>query len=317
MSDKRCDGVMYLYRAKDKYDYYKYLKDIIEKNGFEVSPYSEINYGLQFNTIIHDKKCLLRVYESKKSGVRCDLSQIKDDACLRLAEGLIATGSIKAGPKDIGAAGKLEEAEIELIGTDESGKGDYFGPLVIAGVYADAGMKARLKEIGTADSKTLSDTRIQKLAEEIGKVCPHSVVTVGNKRYNEMYDQIKNLNRLLAWGHARVIENMLELVDCSNVLADQFGSPELIKNALMEKGRSINLEQRPRAEENVVVAAASILARNEYVKAMNKLSEEYGMEFPKGGSAMVVEAAREFVGLHGKEKLVNVAKLHFVITEKI
>jgi len=106
-------------------------------------------------------------------------------------------------------------------------------------------------------------------------------------------------------------------VDCSNVLADQFGSPELIKNALLEKGRKVNLEQRPRAEENVVVAAASILARNEYVKSMNELSEEYGMELPKGGSSMVVEAAREFVQSKGKEKLKNVAKLHFVITEKI
>ena len=106
-------------------------------------------------------------------------------------------------------------------------------------------------------------------------------------------------------------------MDCSNVLSDQFGSPELIKNALLERGRKINLEQRPRAEENVVVAAASILARNEYVKAMNKLAEEYGMELPKGSSSAVLEAARKFVLLHGKEKLINAAKLHFVITKKL
>jgi len=308
---------MHLYKAKDKYDYYEYLKNIILKNGFEISPYVEINYGLQFNTVINGNKCLIRVYESKKSGARCDLSQVKDLDCLSLLESLIQTGSIKPGNIEIKASEKSEEAEIELIGTDESGKGDYFGPLVIAGVYANAEMKVRLREIGTADSKTLSDTRVQKLAEEITKVCPYSIVTIGNNRYNEMYDQIRNLNKLLAWGHARVIENMLELVDCSNVLSDQFGSPELIKNALLEKGRSVNLEQRPRAEENVVVAAASILARNEYVKVMDKLSEEYGMEFPKGGSSLVVEAAREFVKTHGKEELSNVSKLHFVITEKI
>jgi ribonuclease HIII len=189
--------------------------------------------------------------------------------------------------------------------------------LVIAGVYADAEIKKKLKEIGAADSKTLSDTRIHKLAEEIIKICKYSVVTVGNRRYNEMYDKIKNLNKLLAWGHARVIENLLEMVECNYVLSDQFGSPELIKNALLSKGRKVNLEQRPRAEENIVVAAASILARDEYVKAMNKLSEEYGKEFPKGGSAMVLEAAREFVKCRGKEELANVAKLHFVITEKI
>lgn len=307
-------GVMLLYNAKDKYELYNYFKDIMKKAGLEVSPYGEINYGLQFSTDIKGKKCLIRIYESKKNGVRFDLSQIKDDDCLSIVESLIRTGTA-----DIAAHGaeKKGEAETELIGTDESGKGDYFGPLVIAGVYADAGMRGRLMEIGAADSKTLTDGKIQKLADEIARICPYSVVTIGNRRYNEMYGQIRNLNKLLAWGHARVIENLLEKVDCKNVLSDQFGNPELIRNALMEKGRSVNLEQRPRAEENVVVAAASIIARNEYVKAMNKLSGEYGMVFPKGGSAAVTEAAREFIRSHGKEELQNVAKLHFVITEKL
>ena len=309
---------MCLYKAKDKYDYYEYLKAAFEKNGTEVSPFGEINYGLQFNIVLNERKCLIRIYESKKNGVRCDLSQIKDEESLRLIEGVTQTGSlVRTDQKAVKTASKAEDLEMELIGTDESGKGDYFGPLVIAAVYANTDMKKKLKEIGAADSKTLSDMKIQKLAEEIMKVCQYSVVSLNNKRYNEMYNEIKNLNKLLAWGHARVIENLLELVDCSNVLSDQFGSPELIKNALLEKGRKVNLEQRPRAEENVVVAAASILARNEYVKAMDKLSEEYGMELPKGGSSMVVEAAREFVQSNGKEKLTNVAKLHFVITEKI
>jgi ribonuclease HIII len=306
-----------LYRAKDKYEYYEYIKDVFKKNGIEVNSYGEINYGLQFSALINENKCLIRIYESKKNGVRCDLSQIKNDEYLSLIEGLIQAGCIKTEYKEIKNIGKSEEPEISLIGTDESGKGDYFGPLVIAGVYADADMKKKLKRVGAVDSKTLSDTKIQKLAAEIAEVCQYSTVIIGNKRYNEMYEEFKNLNKLLAWGHARVIENLLELVDCNNVLADQFGSQELIKNALLEKGRKINLEQRPRAEENVVVAAASILARNEYVKAMNKLSEEYGMEFPKGGSGMVIEAAREFVLSYGKENLLNVAKLHFVITDKL
>lgn len=306
-----------LYKAKDKYDYYEYLKNVFEDNGIEIGSYRDIKYGLQFDVFINERKCLIRIYESKKSGITCDFSQVKDEESLRLVEDLLQTGSLKTEYSNIKNAGKIEEPETELIGTDESGKGDYFGPLVIAGVYADAEIKKKLKEIGAVDSKTLSDSKIQKLAEEIKKVCQYSIVTIGNKRYNEMYGEIKNLNKLLAWGHARAIENLLELVNCSNVLSDQFGSPELIKNALLEKGRKVNLEQRPRAEENVVVAAASILARNEYVKAMKKLFKEYEMEFPKGGSAMVVEAAREFVLSHGKEKLANVAKLHFVITQKI
>ncbi|MGI6586346.1 MAG: ribonuclease HIII [Lutisporaceae bacterium] len=296
-----------MYKTKDKYQYYEYLKSVFEKNGVEVSHYEDIKYGLQFSIIINEKKRIIRVYENKKRGIRCDLSLIKDEEILKLITGLVHGGENNAE----------EDSDTGLIGTDESGKGDYFGPLIIAGVYADSEMKEKLKEIGVADSKTLSDARIRKLADEITGICKYSVVIIGNKRYNELYDKIGNLNKLLAWGHARVIENLLEDVDCSNVLSDQFGSPELIKNALLERGRKINLEQRPRAEENVVVAAASILARNEYVKAMNKLAEEYGMEFPKGSSSAVSEAARKFVLLYGKEKLINAAKLHFVITKKL
>ena len=304
-----------MYKPNDKYQYYEYLKSVFEKNGVEVSHYEDIKYGLQFNIIINEKKRIIRVYENKKRGIRCDLSLIKDEEILKLIAELFQTNSVGAAQE--GKKNSEEDSDAGLIGTDESGKGDYFGPLIIAGVYADAEMKEKLKEIGAADSKTLSDARIRKLADEITGICKYSLVIIGNKRYNELYDKIGNLNKLLAWGHARVIENLLEDVDCSNVLSDQFGSPELIKNALLERGRKINLEQRPRAEENVVVAAASILARNEYVKAMNKLAEEYGMELPKGSSSAVLEAARKFVLLHGKEKLINAAKLHFVITKKL
>ncbi len=306
-----------MFKAKDKYHYYEYIKDLFGKNDIEAGPYSEINYGLQFPIVLNGKKGLIRIYESKKNGVRCDFSQIKDEESLTLVNELVQSGVINSEDREYKKTEKADDMEAELIGTDESGKGDYFGPLVIAGVYADTEMKKKLRGLGAADSKTLSDMKIQKLAEEIVKVCRYSVVTIRNRRYNEMYNNINNLNKLLAWGHARVIENLLEVVDCSNVLSDQFGSPELIKNALMERGRRVNLEQRPRAEENVVVAAASILARNEYVKAMNKLSEEYGMEFPKGGSSAVVEAAREFAATHGRDSLANVAKLHFIITDKI
>jgi len=303
--------------ARDKYGYYQYLKGIFESNGIEASPYTEINYGLQFNISLREGKFLVRVYESRKNGISCDLSQIKNEEARQLIDELIRTKGRGRTATEAESAGAADAAEKGLIGTDESGKGDYFGPLVIAGVYADAEGQKRLEEIGAADSKTLSDIRIGKLAEEIMTICKYSVVTIENKRYNERYREIKNLNRLLAWGHARVIENLLEAVDCGNVLADQFGSPELIKDALMTKGRQVSLEQRHRAEENVVVAAASIIARNEYVKAMKRLSEEYEMEFPKGCSGMVTDAAREFVKARGKERLEEVAKLHFIVTEKL
>ncbi len=293
------------------------MRGIFEDNGIETSSYTAINFGLQFSISFNGAKYLVRIYESKKNGVKCDLSQIRNEEIQQYIEQLVRTGAAGSKAQAKTDTSVAEVVEKALIGTDESGKGDYFGPLVIAGVYADPEGQKRLREIGAADSKTLSDSRIEKLAEEIMRICKYSVVKLENNKYNEMYQEINNLNRLLAWGHARVIEDLLEAVDCSNVLADQFGSPELIKNALMSKGRQVNLEQRHRAEDNVVVAAASIIARNEYVKAMKRLSDEYEMEFPKGCSGIVTDAAREFVQSYGKEKLKAVAKLHFVVTDKV
>jgi ribonuclease HIII len=312
-----------MYHTGDKYGYYKALKEIFEKNNILVSEYEEINYGVQFHISLNNNKELIRIYQSKK-GTRHDLSQIKNEEVLELVEKLINSEGQTNAIEVKGEEQKISRAvsntnteELELIGTDESGKGDYFGPLVIAGVYADAHIKTFLNEIGAADSKTLTDSKIEKLAEKIMKNCIYSIVTIGNEKYNRLYSQIRNLNKLLAWGHARAIENILEKKACGYALSDQFGKPDLIKNALMEKGRRINLEQRPRAEENVAVAAASILARNEYVKAMKKMSEEYDMEFPKGASSVVTDKAKEFVGIYGKDKLVNVAKLHFIITKRV
>jgi ribonuclease HIII len=308
---------MCLYKAKDKYDYYEYLKKVFESNGIEAGAHSEINYGLQFNIMLDNRKLLIRVYESKKTGVRHDLSQIKDEELFDMLENMIqgtVTEKKHMGSTEIADSENPEKA---LIGTDESGKGDYFGPLVVAGVYADPEDRKWLKRIGAADSKTLTDSKIEKLAEEIKARCKYSIITFENINYNETYRQIGNLNKLLARGHAQVIENLLEAVECGNVLADQFGSPDLIRDALMSRGKLIKLEQRHRAEENVVVAAASILARNEYVKEMKKLSEKFEFDFPKGCSSLVTETAREFVKLYGRGKLEEVAKLHFVVTEKL
>lgn len=212
------------------------------------------------------------------------------------------------------------KADIEgnaIIGTDESGKGDYFGPLVIAGVYADEYMKKELKKLGVDDSKKLKDSHIALLASKIKAVCKYQIVSIGNQKYNELYAKIGNLNKLLAWGHARVIENILNETDCEIALSDQFGNPELIESALMSKGKKIHLEQRPKAEQNIVVAAASILARNEFVERLRRLSDKHNLEFPKGASDKTIEVGKEFVRKHGREKLTAVAKLHFKTTSKI
>jgi ribonuclease HIII len=200
-------------------------------------------------------------------------------------------------------------------GVDESGKGDFFGPLVIAGCYVDRGIARRFMEAGIQDSKRISsDQRIRDFADLIRKTqgAVHSVVTIGPETYNRLYVKFKNLNRLLAWGHARVIENLLEArPDCPRALSDQFANPSLIKRALLEKGRGIELEQRTKAESDLAVAAASILAREAFINWLHTNGRKFQKELPRGVSALVKDTARSLVAAHGPEVLGQVAKMHF------
>ena len=209
------------------------------------------------------------------------------------------------------------------IGTDESGKGDYFGPMVVAGVWLDESAAARLEAIGVRDSKLLSDQRCQELAAEIRIVCNGKFVEVEipPERYNELYDQFKkegkNLNHLLAWGHARAIESLLEKHPCSYAVADQFGNERFILSKLMEKGKKLQLIQTPKAERYTAVAAASILARDRFLWRMKKLSQEYKILLPKGASDLVIQPALDMIKKRGIDDLKKVAKLHHKTTQKI
>lgn len=197
------------------------------------------------------------------------------------------------------------------IGTDESGKGDFFGPLVVAGVLLNEENAEMFKKLGIKDSKTLKDKQILELSYEIKKNAVNSVVVIGNEKYNELYVKFKNLNKLLAWGHARVIENILEKEHCKYALSDKFGDESLILNALMAKGQTIKLEQRVRAESDIAVAAASILARATFVQHILDLQSFYGCKFPKGCNEGVKDAAREFIKQFGRQRLKEVCKAHF------
>lgn len=201
-------------------------------------------------------------------------------------------------------------------GIDESGKGDFFGPLVIAGVYTNREIAHQLMKEGITDSKKIgSDSRIRTLAELIRKTpgVQVSVVEISPRRYNELYEKIGNLNRLLAWGHARVIENLLELQpDCPRALSDQFGNPALIERSLMEKGRAIRLDQRTKAEADVAVAAASIIARERFILWLEKHGRAHGYPaFPRGVGPKVKAVAQELVAKHSPAILREVAKTHF------
>jgi ribonuclease HIII len=206
---------------------------------------------------------------------------------------------------------------ITHIGTDESGKGDFFGPLVIAGVMVNEQAAKIFMDAGIKDSKKVTDKKILTLEPLIKANSAYSVIAISNGRYNELYNKIKNLNKLLAWGHARAIENILEKETCEYALSDKFGDESLIQSALMKNGRSIRLEQMVRAESDIAVAAASILARAAFVHKIQEMGNTYGLEFPKGCAPQVKDVARVFVNKYGKEKLSEVCKTHFKTFKEI
>jgi ribonuclease HIII len=203
------------------------------------------------------------------------------------------------------------------IGTDESGKGDYFGPLVVAGVYLPDTQQKVLQELGVRDSKRLTDNRIRELADAIKNGYTHSLVVIGPEKYNELYQKLRNLNRILAWAHSRAIENILAEVPCSLAITDQFGDEHYVLKALMKRGKDIELTQKPKAEEDVAVAAASILARSEFLKRMYFLSQDAGVDLPRGSSPAAEEAGLKLISKHGVQILDRVAKKHFKLTKRI
>ena len=205
----------------------------------------------------------------------------------------------------------------EYIGTDESGKGDLFGPLVIAAVLLDRSNKSALDSLNILESKRITDRRALSLAEDIKATAPNSIVLISPLKYNELYARIRNLNKLLAWGHARAVENVLDQDDCATVVSDQFGDASLIQNSLMKKGQAVNLLQTHRGERHLAVAAASVLARAAFLSYLDKLSRQFGLKLPKGAAPIVDQAVLQFVQAHGREALGHVAKLHFKNLKKL
>lgn len=201
------------------------------------------------------------------------------------------------------------------IGVDESGKGDYFGPLVIAACFVAPYHLAELE--GVVDSKKLTDKRALELDANIRRTCPHSVIVIGNPKYNELHTKMRNLNRMLEWGHAQAIANVLENQPADLAISDQFADPKGLQQALESKNLKITLESRVRAEADPAVAAASVLARAEFLRRISRLSAQAGIELPKGAGPLVDQAAKKLVQALGRESLPEYAKTHFRTTEKV
>jgi ribonuclease HIII len=145
----------------------------------------------------------------------------------------------------------------------------------------------------------------------------YNVVPIGPEAYNRLHAKMRNVNDILGWGHARVIENLLAKVDCKKAISDQFGNKRIVLKALMERGKKIELVQRHKAESDLAVAAASIIARDEFVRRLGELGKKMQVKLPKGASTAVEEAAREVVAKHGREALAAITKVHFRTTQKV
>lgn len=204
------------------------------------------------------------------------------------------------------------------VASDEAGKGDYFGPLVVAAVYAEPADVEAFERLGVADSKTLSDTRALMLAGRISDQLEHEVLSVDPVSYNARYAEAGNLNTLLAQLHAEVLAPLIGRHAGAAVLVDKFAAPQVLEQALRNHLSDMPaITQVPRAEANLAVAAASILARASFLEGLKRCEESCGTDLHKGAGQPVDRAARRVVDIGGDELLATVAKLHFKNTLKI
>lgn len=208
-------------------------------------------------------------------------------------------------------AGHLEQDQGARMGGDEAGKGDFFGPLVIAAVFANAEGIELLWEWGVKDSKQMGDKRICELSKQIRSRFSYHILRLNPIKYNELYEKFGNLNTLLAWGHAATLASLQEKTGCTRAIVDQFASPHVLERAVQRKAPGIALEQRTKGESDIVVAAASILARCSFVEGLEELSTACGTPLPKGAGSPVLTTGRLLFKKGGPPLLRTVAKTHF------
>jgi len=284
------------------------LRELLKELGYEFSPKPYTIFFAQKD------KLSVAVYE-------------KGPKVLVQGRGVEEFVQFELEPKILGEA-KLGYEEVHSpemfephFGVDESGKGDFFGPLVIAGVYVDRGIARKLLDAGVVDSKRIgSDARIRALADTIRKTSLGLVeaVLIGPAKYNELYQKFGNLNKLLGWGHARVIENLLaKKPDCPRSLSDQFADARVIEQSLLRHGGKIDIQQRTKAESDIAVAAASILAREAFINWLDRKGKELGLRLERGISPGVKETAKKLVEKAGPNALCQVAKVHFRTAHEI
>ncbi len=283
---------------------------LLRKNSFNCSPIEKKQYNFETTVLKKNEKIKLLVYFGKK-GVKTILQGNTNSEIYSEVE------SIVTGNFSLKFAKEEDQKYEEYIGTDETGKGDFFGPLVVAGMYVNEEVQNYLLNLNVRDSKELIDFQIDQIANKIKKAYPnnYSVISINPQKYNKLYEDFKNVNKLLDWAHSKVIENIYEKFEVDTVIVDQF-SKTPINISLRNKYANVNFVQIPKAEKYIGVAAASILARNQMNKWFNQKRRE-GFNVLKGASQEVENEAKKILKNGNREKMNEFIKLHFKTTKKI
>jgi ribonuclease HIII len=297
-----------------------HLAELIEKttkHDLILLEEKEIPYGIQMVFEKGEQSISLNIYFSEKKGISHIIGGNKTNPLRPLMEKIAYEQTIS-----IDSAALKHHNWKQWIGSDESGKGDFFGPLVICSFFCRNDMVENLRKWGVRDSKLLNDAAIAKTAKQIlQKYGTHAkVIILKPEKYNALYAEFrktgKKLNEMMTWMHGTAIADLLKLYPCDGVLIDQFQKSNNLSKQI-KKNYNITVLERTQAESDIAVAAASIIARYHFLETMTALRRKYGIDFPKGASHGVIDTAREFVARFGKDRLVEVAKVHFVTYQKV
>ena len=286
-------------------EYTDRLKTYLKSKDMVLKDEKTISYGIQLSFAYRGSDFRLRVYENSKGRITLDTSPIKDADLKALVL------SFSAEPE--------ENSYIlppPLIGTDETGKGDFFGSLCVGGVFADEKAYNQLVSAGVKDSKKLTDSRMKELKDEIRKICPHSlVVSLNAYELNREYKKHGNINIILARLHAQAAAHLIRSTGCRRVLTDKFTSKQRVQQYL--EGLSAEFHEEPHAEKNMCVAAASILARCAFLDSIDEISAQFSTVIPLGAGSAADEAAGRISAEFGADALAGSVKTFFKNMHKI
>ena len=293
------------------------LIPLVHTRGLHLLASQELPYGIQLTLGRDSKQLKLNIYYSDKRGLSTVINHSKEKALVELMQHIL-----NLAPKDRTTPERLHQWNA-WIGSDECGKGDYFGALVVTAFYADKTSEVELRRMGVCDSKKLTDSQIEKIAKTIYsqfKGCFETILLkpeTYNKLYGDMSRQGKNLNDLLAWLHSKAIETLYARHKCiEGALIDQFSKARKVERSLKTKLPMLNVIERTGAEQDIAVATASILSRYQFLQHHKEMSEHYGIAFPKGATS-VIKTGREFIKTYSYKRLYEVAKLHFKTTAQL